>query len=359
MVLDSPAHLAGYQLLAALDFRVIELFHLATAGAHEVVMVLAFIELVNRFAAFEIAAQQDARLLELGQHAVHSGQANVRALVEQHTEHIFRSHVALLTCLENLQNLQARQCGFEARALELFDIFHTGSRWAAAKAKAGKVRWKWPLRQMAGNAQGVQESAATMGQIISRSQLPMHAKARRCVPVLMTLTLCGLMTACSSFNNASRSVASAITPYKVDVVQGNFVSKEQVAALQPGMSRQQVREILGTPLVTSVFHADRWEYVFTLKRAKVEPQTRKLTVFFNGDQFDRSEGDEMPSEAEFVASLGKKIDKIKVPPLEATEAQLARFPVKKSAAEAEAEAVETPPAAPAATAYPPLDAPAR
>lgn len=185
----------------------------------------------------------------------------------------------------------------------------------------------------------------------------MHAKARRCVSVLVTLSMGGLLAACGSFNSASRSVASAITPYKVDVVQGNFVSKEQVAALQPGMSRQQVRDILGTPLVTSVFHSDRWEYVFTLKRAKVEPQTRKLTVFFNGDQFDRAVGDEMPSEEEFVASLGKKMDKIKVPQLEATEAQLARFPVKKSA-DAEAPAQVEPAAAPSQS-YPPLDAPAR
>ena len=184
----------------------------------------------------------------------------------------------------------------------------------------------------------------------------MHAKARRCVSVLVTLSLGGLLAACGSFNSASRSVASVITPYKVDVVQGNFVSKEQVAALQPGMSRQQVREILGTPLVTSVFHADRWEYVFTLKRAKVEPQTRKLTVYFNGDQFDRAEGDEMPSEEEFVASLGTKMSKIKVPPLEATEAQLARYPVKKAA---EAAPVQEVPAEAPRQSYPPLDAPAR
>ena len=52
-------------------------------------------------------------------------------------------------------------------------------------------------------------------------------------------------------------------------MQGNFVSKEQVEALRPGMSRQQVRDILGTPLVTSVFHADRWDYVFTIKRQGV------------------------------------------------------------------------------------------
>ena len=49
-----------------------------------------------------------------------------------------------------------------------------------------------------------------------------------------------------------------ITPYKVDVVQGNFISKEQVDLLKPGMTRAQVRDVLGTPLLTSVFHADRW-----------------------------------------------------------------------------------------------------
>ena len=87
-----------------------------------------------------------------------------------------------------------------------------------------------------------------------------------------------------------------ITPYKVEVVQGNFISKEQVEALQPGMSREQVRQILGTPLVSSVFHGDRWDYVFTIKRKGVEAQRRQLTVFFKEDRMDRVEGDPMPSE---------------------------------------------------------------
>ena len=105
-------------------------------------------------------------------------------------------------------------------------------------------------------------------------------------------------------------------------MQGNFVSKEQVEALKPGMSRQQVRDILGTPLVTSVFHADRWDYVFTLKRQGVEPQQRKLTVYFKGDVLERVEGDPMPSEAEFVATLDNKRKSAKVPPLEASEDKL-------------------------------------
>lgn len=149
-------------------------------------------------------------------------------------------------------------------------------------------------------------------------------------------------------------LAGMVTPYKVDVVQGNFISREQVEMLQPGMGRQQVREILGTPLMVSVFHSDRWEYVFTLKRPDVEVQTRKLTVFFKNNVLERVEGDEMPSESEFVASLATKVSKPKVPPLEATEAQLARFPKAAPATEASAT-----PTLPPATSYPPLESPRR
>ncbi len=84
--------------------------------------------------------------------------------------------------------------------------------------------------------------------------------------ILWVSAAVAVLAGCGSFDGASRRVANAITPYKMDMVQGNFVSREQVQALQPGMSRQQVREILGTPLVTSLFHGDRWEYVFTIKR---------------------------------------------------------------------------------------------
>ena len=136
--------------------------------------------------------------------------------------------------------------------------------------------------------------------------MPVQARysARLGLVVLIGASMAAL-TGCGSLDGASSRIANIVKPYRVDVVQGNFVSREQVEALQPGMSRQQVREILGTPLVTSLFHADRWEYVFTLKRPSEDIQTRKLTVFFKGDVMDRAEGDDMPSETEFVASLGR------------------------------------------------------
>ena len=187
----------------------------------------------------------------------------------------------------------------------------------------------------------------------------MPAKAHRSARLGVTLFIGACLTpvaGCSSLDSASNRLASVVTPYRLDVVQGNFVSREQVEALAPGMSRQQVRDILGTPLVTSLFHAERWEYVFTIKRPGEDIQTRKLTVFFQGDLLQRFEGDPMPSETEFVATLGSRSTKGKVPVLEATDAQLARFPAPERAA-------KTPAAVPAqpvtTTSYPPLEAPAR
>jgi outer membrane protein assembly factor BamE len=180
-----------------------------------------------------------------------------------------------------------------------------------------------------------------------------------CLPlcrIALVLTACAAITACGSFDNASMRVAGLVTPYKPEVVQGNFVSKEQADAIKPGMSRQQVRDILGTPLVTSVFHGDRWDYVFTLKRQGVEPQARKFTVFFKGDVMDRSEGDALPSEADFVATLANKRQGAKVPPLEASEERLKQFSAGRAAAPAVPASAAEPPAA---TNYPPLEAPAR
>jgi outer membrane protein assembly factor BamE len=158
---------------------------------------------------------------------------------------------------------------------------------------------------------------------------------------------------CGSFDRMSQGVASSITPYKVEVVQGNFVSREQVAALKPGMSRLQVRDVLGTPLVTSLFHGDRWDYVFTLKRQGVQSQARRLTVYFKGEVLDRFEGDEMPTEADFVATLDNKRKDAKVPVLEASEESLKQFSAGRTAP------APAPVEPPVSASYPPLEAPAR
>ncbi len=114
---------------------------------------------------------------------------------------------------------------------------------------------------------------------------------RRSVKLSIAALFISLLSACGSIL------------YKAEIAQGNFVSKEQVAALKLGMPRLQVADILGTPLLVSVFHADRWEYVFNLKRQGIETPSYKLTVYFKGDALDKIDGSNMPTEQEFIETL--------------------------------------------------------
>lgn len=155
--------------------------------------------------------------------------------------------------------------------------------------------------------------------------------------------------ACSTYDSTSRKVAEAITPYRINIVQGNFVSREAAAQLREGMSREQVRYLLGTPLLTDVFHADRWDYVFSFKRGKTQVvQQRRFTVFFDGDSVARFNGDELPSEYELIAEIdGMKTGPVK--PSSATAAAPASAPAAV-AAPAPAAAAEPVPGQPAADA---------
>lgn len=176
---------------------------------------------------------------------------------------------------------------------------------------------------------------------------------------LLVVAACAVLAACSSgsLGQSSANPVNWITPYKVDVIQGNFVSREQVEQLQAGMTRDQVKALMGTPLLTSLFHADRWDYVFTLKRQGVEPQSFKYTVFFKGDQLERFSGDPMPSEAEFISTLSNKRVLGKVPVLQATEEQLQaaeKSPASRPNAVAQPETASVS-AGPSTTVYPPLE----
>ena len=190
--------------------------------------------------------------------------------------------------LEDLQDLQPRQSGLEPGALEFVDVGHR-----VVSPSRGWLSGRNP--------------AATMG----RSYRLPHSHARpdpsRCPPRFYPgfSRLAGGCPAggCGYLDGARKLV----DPYKNDVVQGNFVSREQVEFLKPGMTRQQVRDVLGTPLVASVFHADRWDYVFTLERRGAELQRYRLTVYFNGDLMDRVTGDTMPTRPNlFPASTRSK-----------------------------------------------------
>jgi len=164
--------------------------------------------------------------------------------------------------------------------------------------------------------------------------------------LLPACLLAAALSGCSVMPNVGRDT---FKPYVPDVVQGNFVSREQRQLLRPGMARAQVRDILGTPLVSSVFHADRWDYAFSIRRQGVPAQQFRLTLHFTNDALSLIEGDELPSEAEFAQRLSTPGAKVRVPALEATEEQLRKYPAARPSA------APTAPQAPLPATYPPLE----
>jgi len=121
--------------------------------------------------------------------------------------------------------------------------------------------------------------------------MPLHPLLR---PALAAVDL-PLLVACES---ARQWTPPILQPYRPDVQQGNVVTKEMADQLAVGMTRDQVRFLMGTPALVSVFHQDRWDYVYLLKRGKgAEVQSRRLTVFFKDNRLELFEADELPPEA--------------------------------------------------------------
>ena len=98
-----------------------------------------------------------------------------------------------------------------------------------------------------------------------------------------------------------------LKPYRMDIQQGNVVTQEMIAKVQPGMTRSQVRFALGTPLVTDVFHPDRWDYVYQYHKAGELTEQRRVVVIFKDDRLVRIEGDVVPAGSPpGAAQTGKK-----------------------------------------------------
>lgn len=78
--------------------------------------------------------------------------------------------------------------------------------------------------------------------------------------------------------------------YRINIQQGNFLDPKALAQLNTGMTRSQVRFLLGTPMVSNVFDPDRWDYVYYMKRGRIgEAEQRKVTVYFEDDKVTRIE----------------------------------------------------------------------
>ena len=165
----------------------------------------------------------------------------------------------------------------------------------------------------------------------------------------LALALALSLGACASINSTTSRVATAITPYRMDIVQGNVVTSEQIERVKPGMTRAQVRDILGSAMITDIFHTHRWDYMFTIVRPGTEPQRRSVVAIFDGDILKSIEAPELPTEHQFVASITRNRSPAEPRVLELTEEQRKALPVpprREPAAVAEAGPLR---------AYPPLE----
>ncbi|MET3107146.1 outer membrane protein assembly factor BamE [Oxalobacteraceae bacterium GrIS 2.11] len=93
------------------------------------------------------------------------------------------------------------------------------------------------------------------------------------------------------------------TPYRITIQQGNFVSKEMADQVKLGMTREQVRFLLGTPLVADMFHADRWDYIFRLLKPSGELTTSRVTVYFEKSLVAKMDRGELPNEQEYLTRI--------------------------------------------------------
>ncbi|MDR0934401.1 MAG: outer membrane protein assembly factor BamE [Burkholderiaceae bacterium] len=148
----------------------------------------------------------------------------------------------------------------------------------------------------------VQPNAGTSIPISSGSEQAASAESLSRNPALDSAEATGV-----------QRLLNIITPYRIDIQQGNFVSQEMLAKIQPGMTKEQVRFALGTPLLTDVFHAKRWDYLFRLQKPNGRITNNRVIVYFDDNRVARVVNDPLPNEVEYLETISgrplkKKVD---------------------------------------------------
>ena len=93
------------------------------------------------------------------------------------------------------------------------------------------------------------------------------------------------------------AAASGGCVYKMDIQQGNYLEGKTVDQLQVGMTRSQVRYLLGTPMVPGLFDKDRWDYLYWFEKGRHKAQQRRLVVYFKDDKVSHFDRENVPNTA--------------------------------------------------------------
>jgi outer membrane protein assembly factor BamE len=144
-----------------------------------------------------------------------------------------------------------------------------------------------------GNAHGYNSRSPFRFTVVdSRSFTPRPPRSLVCAALAVGLLAGG----CATIDTYAPTLRS-FGIYKLDINQGNFISQDMVEKLKVGQTRTQVRQILGTPLVVTVFRDDRWDYSYMFLRQGRVVEQRNFTVYFVDEKLARWEGDEAPPSA--------------------------------------------------------------
>lgn len=119
-------------------------------------------------------------------------------------------------------------------------------------------------------------------------------------PALTTvvLTAAALLAGCASSTDGGSKLISFPGAYKIDIQQGNVITQEMVDQLRPGMTRNQVQYVMGSPLLEDTFNKDRWDYVYSMQPGGKKRTQQTLTIFFKDDKLASIQGDFRPQAQE-------------------------------------------------------------
>lgn len=226
------AVLASHFSLQALDVGADKLNHFAGFDIHHVVVMIAAHQFEHRMSALEMVAVHQTRSLELGQHAIDGGEADVVVGIYQHFVDVFGGHVPRGIFFEDFDDFQAWQRDFQASAAQVLR-FH--------------VRY--------------------------------YARPMRALLIFAIVS--GLAGCADWFEPLA---------YKLPTRQGNVLEQKQLDQLRLGMTQDQVKFLLGTPLAASPFREDRWDYVGYYKSPRGQVSSRTVSLIFEKGQIARMEG---------------------------------------------------------------------
>ncbi len=163
-----------------------------------------------------------------------------------------------------------------------------------------------PLRRRTGTlASGLLLAALLAGCAAKNPLIDEQAPAPKAAGLSAPATAAAESGVTTTGPTGVRRLLGWLSPYRIDIQQGNFVSREMVDRLREGMTREQVRFALGTPLLNDLFHDNRWDYTFRLQKGSGEVISSRVSVFFEGDRLVKIEGGELPTEAEYLAFISE------------------------------------------------------